>query len=145
MWKTLLDTWIPLGLHLDFQSKYLGWVWDHTAQNSICVLSSIFITRLLRNWDIWLPTIINSPLVLQNLQQSEVTSSIALCYIKLESTISHANSSKILHSKTLLMVAVFKITHWWCVILNFFFDAWNFIVYEDCDEIGCLASQMHCC
>ena len=34
MWKTLLGTWIPLGLHLD-QSKYLGWVWDHTAHNSI--------------------------------------------------------------------------------------------------------------
>ena len=42
-------------------------------------------------------------------------------FIWLESTISHANSSKILHSKTLLTVVVFKITQWWCVILKFFF------------------------
>ena len=68
-------------------------------------------------------------------------------FIQLESTISHANSSKILHSKTLLTVVVFEITHCWCVILKkiFFFDASHFYVYEDCDEIGCLASQMHCC
>ena len=48
MWNTLLGTWITFGLHLD-QSKYLGWGWDHTAYNSILLLSSIFITRLLRN------------------------------------------------------------------------------------------------
>ena len=61
-------------------------------------------------------------------------------------SISHANSSKILHSKTLLTVIVFKITHWWLGILYLFLDdASNFIVYVDCDEIGCLASQMLCC
>ena len=43
MWNTLLGTWITFGLHLD-QSKYLGWGWDHTAHNSILLLSSIFIT-----------------------------------------------------------------------------------------------------
>ena len=145
MWNTLLGTWITFGLHLD-QSKYLGWGWDHIEHNSILLLSSIFITRLLRNWDTWLPTIINSPPVLQNLQQSEFLSSIALSCIRLELTISRANSSKILHSKTLLTVIVFKITHWWCGILySFLDDASNFIVYVDCDEIGCLASQMLCC
>ena len=145
MWKTLLGTWITFRLHLD-QSKYLGWGWVHTAYNSILLLSSIFITRLLRNWDTWLPTIINSSPVLQNLQQFEISSSIALSYIQLESTISHANSSKILRSKTLLTVISFKITHWWCVIFySFLNDASNFIVYVDCDEIRCLASQMLCC
>ena len=145
MWKTLLGTWITFGLHLD-QSEYLGWGWDHTTHNSILLLSSIFITQLLRIWDTWLPTIINSPPVLQNLQQSEILSSIALSYIRLESTISRANSSKILHSKTLLTVIIFKITHWWCSILySFLDDASSFIVYVDCDEIGCLASQMLCC
>ena len=39
MWKTLLDTWIPLGLHLD-QSKYLDWVWKHSAHNLTYVLLS---------------------------------------------------------------------------------------------------------
>ena len=83
MWNTLLGTWITFGLHLD-QSKYLGWGWDHTEHNSILLLSSIFITRLLRNWDTWLPTIINSPLVMQNSQQFEFFSSIALNYIRQE-------------------------------------------------------------
>ena len=39
MWKTFLDTWIPLGLHSN-QSKYLGWVWKHSAYNSINLLLS---------------------------------------------------------------------------------------------------------
>ena len=37
MWKTLLGTWIPLGLHLD-QSHYIGWVLKPSAHNSITVL-----------------------------------------------------------------------------------------------------------
>ena len=82
---------------------------------------------------------------MQNLQLSEFFSLIALSCIRQE-RISHANSSKILHSKTLLTVIVFKITHWWLGILySFLDDASNFIVYVDRDEIGCLASQMLCC
>ena len=38
MWMTLLDIWIPLGLHRD-QSKYLGWLWNNNSHNSINVLS----------------------------------------------------------------------------------------------------------
>ena len=144
MWNTLLGTWITFGLHLD-QSKYLGWGWDHTEHNSILLLSSIFITRLLRNWDTWLPTIINSPSYAE----------FAVVWIfffdcsqlhPARTSISHTNSLKILHSKTLLTVIVFKITHWWLGILySFLDDASNFIVYVDRDEIGCLASQMLCC
>ena len=149
MWKTLLYTWIPLGLHLD-QSKYLDCVWNHSADNSICVFSSFLITRLIRNRDIYnLIFIYNRvmlithdykfSLVLQNLQQSKIDIFDWSHCIWLESTISRANSSKILYSKTLLIVIVFKITHWWCVILQLLFSTSNFIVYVDCDEIGCLA------
>ena len=61
-------------------------------------------------------------------------------------SISRANSSKILHSKTLLTIIVFQITHCWLGIpYSFLDDASNFIIYVDCDEIGCLASQMLCC
>ena len=38
-WKTTLDTWISLGLHLD-QSKYLGWVGKPSQHNSSSIKSS---------------------------------------------------------------------------------------------------------
>ena len=41
MQKTLLDTWIPLGLHRD-QSKYMGQVLKPSKHNLINVLSSNF-------------------------------------------------------------------------------------------------------
>ena len=145
MWNTLLGTWIIFRLHLD-QSKYLGWGWDHTKHNSILLLSSIFITRLLRNWDTWLPTIINSPLVMQNFAAIRIFFFDCSQLHPARTSISRANYWKILHGKTLLTVIVFKITHWWLGILySFLDDASNFIIYVDCDEIGCLASQMLCC
>ena len=65
---------------------------------------------------------------MQNSQQSEFFSSIALSCIRQERAFPT------------------QITHWWLGILySFLDDASNFIVYVDCDEIGCLASQMLCC
>ena len=129
MWKTLLYTWIPLGLHLD-QSKYLDCVWNHSADNSICVFSSFLITRLIRNRDIYnLIFIYNRvmlithdykfSLVLQNLQQSKIDIFDWSHCIWLESTISRTNSSKILCCKTLLTVIVFKITFGGALFSNF--------------------------
>ena len=38
-WNTILDTWIPFGLHLD-QSKYMGWVGKLSQHNSSSIKSS---------------------------------------------------------------------------------------------------------
>ena len=57
--------------------------------------------------------------VLQNLQQSKIDIFGCSHCIRLESTISRANSLKILCSKTLLTVIVFKITLGGALFSNF--------------------------
>ena len=128
MWNTLLGTWITFGLHLD-QSKYLGWGWNHAEHNSILLLSNLYnlIIKKLRY------VITHHYKLSPSYAEFAAVQIFFFDYTQLHparTSISHANSSKILHSKTLLTVIVFKIIDWWLGILySFLDDASNFIVY----------------